>query len=172
MPHDFMEPRAWHASLAGVIAVAGALITNASGNVLLVKQNYRDAWALPGGICEFGEPPHEGCRREVAEELGLDRPAGRLLAVDWYPAGEQYGPAARPGLYFTFDGGRLGTETGIALQYEELDDYQFVPQAGLEALLAPPVLRRVLGALAALRSGGTTYVPTWAAAQRLPGGPG
>jgi 8-oxo-dGTP diphosphatase len=169
MPADFMEPRAWHASLAGVIAVAAALITDPGGNVLLVKQNYRDAWALPGGICEFGEPPHEGCRREVTEELGLDRPAGPLLAVDWYPAGEQYGPTARPALYFVFDGGSLGPEPRIALQREELDEYQFVRPAGLERLLAPPVLRRVSGALAALRSGGTTYVPQWLPDQRPAG---
>jgi 8-oxo-dGTP diphosphatase len=166
MPADFMEPRAWHASLAGVVAVAAALITDAGGNVLLVKQNYRAAWALPGGICEFGEPPHEGCRREVAEELGLDRPVGRLLAVDWYPAAEQYGPTARPALYFVFDGARLGPETQIVLQREELDEYRFVPPGGLEILLAAPVLGRVSAALAALRSGRTSYVPQWPVGRR------
>lgn len=83
MTAGFIEPRAWHAGLAGVVAVAGALVRDPEGSVLIVRQNYRDAWALPGGICEFGEPPHRGCEREVREETGLDRPAGRLLAVDW-----------------------------------------------------------------------------------------
>ncbi|HEY6791280.1 MAG TPA: NUDIX domain-containing protein [Trebonia sp.] len=31
---------------------------------------------------EAEESPHAACRREVAEELGLDRPPGRVLAVD------------------------------------------------------------------------------------------
>ncbi|HXW43938.1 MAG TPA: NUDIX hydrolase, partial [Streptosporangiaceae bacterium] len=101
---------------------------------------------------------------EVAEEIGLDRPPGRLLAVDWYQAAPQYGPAARPALYFVFDGGRLDGEPGITLQADELDDYQFVPPAALADILAPPVLRRVTGALAALQSeaASTTYVPFWA----------
>lgn len=165
MAADFMEPRAWHASLPGVIAVAAALITDPARHVLLVKQSYRDAWALPGGICEFAEPPHEGCRREVAEELGLDRAPGRLLAVDWYPAGPQYGPVARTALYFVFDGGCLDAEPRITLQREELDEYRFVAPSGLGSMLAHPVLRRVTGALAALQSesASTTYVPFWTA---------
>jgi 8-oxo-dGTP diphosphatase len=159
MPAGFMEPRAWHAGLAGVIAVAGALITDESGAVLIVKQNYRDAWALPGGICEFGEPPHAGCEREVAEEVGLVQPAGRLLVVDWQPAGPDYGPGARPSAFFLFDGGTLPAGTGITLQYEELDEYRFEPPDGLPGLLPPPVLRRALTALAARASGETAYLP-------------
>jgi 8-oxo-dGTP diphosphatase len=48
---SFMEPVAWHASLPGVVATAGALIRDTAGNVLIVKPNYRDHWTLPGGIC-------------------------------------------------------------------------------------------------------------------------
>jgi len=142
---------------------AASLITDPAGGVLLVKQNYRDAWALPGGICEFGEPPHEGCRREVAEELGLDRPPGRLLAVDWYPPAGQYGPGARPAAYFVFDGGTLDPAQPITLQEEELEEYRFVPASGLGDLLVTPVLERVRAALAALQSAGASYVPFWRA---------
>jgi 8-oxo-dGTP diphosphatase len=159
MAAGFIEPRAWHAGLAGVVAVAGALITDETGAVLIVKQNYRDAWALPGGICEFGEPPHAGCEREVAEEVGIVGPAGRLLAVDWQPAAPDYGPGARPQMFFLFDGGILAADTTITLQYEELDEYRFEPQAGLAALLAPQVLRRVTAALSARASGATVYLP-------------
>jgi 8-oxo-dGTP diphosphatase len=159
MVSGFMEPRAWHAGLAGVIAVAGALITDEAGAVLIVKQNYRDAWALPGGICEFGEPPHAGCEREVAEEIGVARPAGRLLVVDWQPAAPDYGPGARPSAFFLFDGGTLAADADIVLQYEELDEYRFEPPAGLAALLPPPVLRRASAALAARASGPTVYLP-------------
>ena len=52
-----------------MFAAAAALLTSSDGRVLLVKPNYRDHWSLPGGILEHGEPPHEGCRREVEEDL-------------------------------------------------------------------------------------------------------
>lgn len=40
---------------------------------------------LPGGTIEPDdrETPHQGARRETAEEIGLDREPGRLLAVRW-----------------------------------------------------------------------------------------
>ncbi len=118
----FMEPVAWHASLPGVIVAASALIRDPAGNVLVVKPNYRDHWTLPGGICEFGEAPHDGCAREVSEELGLDLAVGPLLSVDWQPALPDYGPGARPAIYFIFGCGTLADRGGIRLQAEELDD--------------------------------------------------
>jgi 8-oxo-dGTP diphosphatase len=154
-----MEPQAWHASLAGVIVAAGALILDQRGAVLCVKPNYRDYWTLPGGICEPGEAPHLGCGREVAEEVGLDRPVGRLLTVDWQQAPPEYGSAARPTMYFIFDGGVLSDATTIVLQQEELDNYQFAPPGELADLLAPPGMRRAQAALAALESPGASYLP-------------
>ena len=159
MAGTWQEPRAWHAGLAGVVAVAGALIRDDDGRVLVVKQNYRDAWALPGGICEFAEPPHLGCAREVREETGLDVGPGRLLAVDWHRAGPDYGPGARPSVFFLFDGGFVRPGTTIVLQADELDDYRFVSAGDLPDLLPPHVLPRVLAALAAQEAGTTNYVP-------------
>jgi ADP-ribose pyrophosphatase YjhB (NUDIX family) len=42
--------------------------------------------AVPVALIPVGQSPRAACRREVAEELGLDRPPGRVLAVDWVPA--------------------------------------------------------------------------------------
>ena len=162
MSPAFQEPRAWHAGLAGVIAVAGGLIRDQHGRVLVVRQSYRAAWALPGGICEFGEPPHQGCEREVREETGLELPAGRLLTVDWHPAAPEYGPHARPSVFFVFDAGTVPPGARIVLQADELDDYRFEPPAGLPGLLPPQVLRRVMAALAAQASGPTVYLPQMA----------
>jgi 8-oxo-dGTP diphosphatase len=159
MAANFMEPEAWHASLAGVIVAAGALIRDPDGRVLSVKPNYRDYWTLPGGICEPGEAPHIGCGREVAEELGIDRPIGRLLTVDWQQAPPEYGSQARPTMYFVFDGGVLADAAMIVLQREELDDYRFAVPADLAGLLAPPGLRRAQAALAALAAPGASYLP-------------
>lgn len=159
MAAGFREPRAWHAGLAGVIAVAGALITAGDGHVLVVRQSYRAAWALPGGICEFGEPPHAGCAREVREETGLQIEPGRLLAVDWHDAPVEYGPDARPSVFFTFDGGIVPAGTEITLQADELDAYRYIPPADLGGLLPPAVARRAAAAVLALTAGGTIYVP-------------
>jgi 8-oxo-dGTP diphosphatase len=152
-PEGFVEPVAWHASLAGVIVSAGALIGDGDGGVLLVKPNYRDHWTLPGGICEFGEAPRDGCAREVAEELGIDQQVGALLAVDWQPSQEIYGPTARPVVFFIFDAGSVASLAGIRLQAEELDDCQLVQAGDLPALLLPTAVPRVLAAIAARTSG-------------------
>src|SRR5580692_3629841 len=119
---NFIDHDTWFAQLPGVVVSAGGLITDPAGRVLVVKPNYRDHWTLPGGICEFGESPRAGCTREVAEELGIDLQIGRLLAIDWQPAQEMYGPAARPAVFFIFDGGTLTSLSAIRLQPEELDD--------------------------------------------------
>jgi len=150
---------AWFSQLPGVVLSAGALITDPFRKILLVKPNYRDYWTLPGGICEHGEPPHAGCAREVAEELGLDIPVGDLLAVDW---SQPYGAQARPIMHFVFDGGTLGDGAGVRLQREELDEFRFTDQADVARYLAPYGVRRVTAALAARASGAAVYQPTWA----------
>jgi 8-oxo-dGTP diphosphatase len=159
VPANFVDPPAWHASLAGVIVAAGGLIRDPGGRVLCVKPNYRDYWTLPGGICEAGEPPHAGCAREVAEEVGLGLPVGPLLTVDWHQALPQYGLDARPTLYFIFDDGVVPADVRIVLQRDELDDYQFADPGALAGLLAPTGLRRTLAAIVAADSGRTRYLP-------------
>jgi len=154
-----VEPVAWHASLPGVVTTAGALIGDPGGNVLLVKPNYRDHWTLPGGICEFAESPHDGCAREVAEEIGLSLPVGPLLCVDWQLASPVYGPAARPTVYFIFDCGTLPGVAGIRLQAEELDDCTFAAPDALADFLPRSALPRMHAAMAARDSGCIRYVP-------------
>ncbi len=149
----FVEPATWHASLPGVIVSAGALIGDGAGSVLIVKPNYREYWTLPGGICESGEAPRAGCAREVAEELGLDRSIGRLLAVDWQLPLPIYGASARPAVFFIFDCGTVTTLAGIRLQPDELDECRFAAETELHAFLQPAAVPRVRAALAARSSG-------------------
>jgi ADP-ribose pyrophosphatase YjhB (NUDIX family) len=152
----FSDPDVWFAGLPGVVVAAGALITDPRGHVLLVKPNYRELWALPGGICEFGEAPQAGCGREVAEELGIAPGVGRLLAVDW---SQPFGDDARPIMHFVFDGGELADDPGIVVQQAELDGYRFVPIGDLPEYLPGFGLRRVNGALRARARGTTVYLP-------------
>ena len=51
---------------------AMCVIERENGDVLLVKQSYRDGWGAPGGLLGRGEDPAVGARREAKEEVGLD----------------------------------------------------------------------------------------------------
>jgi len=153
----FLDAADWYATLATLYGTAAAIITSPSGDVLLVKPNYRDHWSLPGGILEDGEAPHEGCAREVLEELGLSVPVGPLLAVAWV-APEGLRP--RPLVAFVFDGGVLDDPSSIVLQEEELDDFRFVPPSALASYLPSHMAARVTAALSARSSGGALYVPS------------
>lgn len=61
--------RRWRGTpFAGVSAV----VTNLSGDVLLVRHSYgAKVWSLPGGGLNSGEEPEAGLRRELIEELDL-----------------------------------------------------------------------------------------------------
>src|SRR6266545_6639623 len=113
-----MPPDVYVASLARKRMAAGSLCRDRAGRVLLVDPVYRDTWDLPGGAVEAEESPQAACRREVAEELGLDRPVGRVLALDWVPSR----PERPEGLIVVYDGGVLtATDIGaITLEDGEL----------------------------------------------------
>lgn len=118
---------------------AGALFLDPAGRVLLVRPIYKPTWDIPGGYVEQGESPAAACRREVAEELGLDRQPRRLLAVDWAPH-EREGDK----LLFLFDCGDLaGDEARIQLDASEVDRWQWVALDQLAEYLIPRLARRI-----------------------------
>jgi 8-oxo-dGTP diphosphatase len=157
MTTTFLDAAEWYASLATLYGTAAALITSPAGEVLLVKPNYRDHWSLPGGILEKDEPPHEGCAREVREEIGLSVPAGPLLTVAWIAP---EGLRTRPLVAFLFDGGVLADPSSIVLQESELDAFRFVSPSELADYLPSHMAARVAAALRARSSGGgAAYVP-------------
>lgn len=146
---------AYIASLPRVLAGAAALFRDGEGRVLLVEPNYRDGWTLPGGTIESddGETPRQGARRETAEEIGLDRELGRLLAVDWV-----HGPGRPPLVAYLYDGGVLGEDAfkAIRLQEEELLSWRLVPREELTEYLPGALGLRVLTALDVLADGSGT----------------
>jgi 8-oxo-dGTP diphosphatase len=150
------EQLAYFDSLPTMFGASAALFTSPAGHVLLVKPNYRDLWSLPGGMLDDGEPPHEGCRREVEEEIGLQITPGPLLTVGWVAP---YDTRHRPIVHFIFDGGELDAATPIRLQESELDGYRFVAPGDLAEYLPPFMTTRVTAALQRRAGQGPAYLP-------------
>ncbi|WP_436763283.1 NUDIX domain-containing protein [Streptosporangium sp. V21-05] len=151
----WVSPEIWYASLSTAYAATGGWITNAAGQILLVKPHYRPFWLFPGGALDAGEFPHEGCAREIREELGANLKVGSLLLVDWVPARDD---RPRPLMYFMFDCGVL-SEDRIRLQRDELDEYRFVSVEDGLTMVDRAAAPRLTAALRARRTGRTEYLP-------------
>ncbi len=153
----WVEPEIWYQSLPTFYAAAGVLITDPLGRLLLVKPNYHDLWAFPGGMIEAEEKPHEAAAREVAEELGLKLNVGMLLLVDWSaPMGKR--PSSI--MYFLFDGGTIEDTAGLSLDEEEIEAAAFFTLAGCQAALPAHIAQRAPAAVAARNAGRMVYLPT------------
>ncbi|WP_040788837.1 NUDIX domain-containing protein [Nocardia paucivorans] len=124
---------------------AGALFVRCD-RVLLVHKTYGHGWDVPGGYVEPGEAPAAACRREIREELGVDRPPRRLLVHDWAPH-----PNEGDKVLYLFDCGELGDEREIVLQRSELDRWEWVSVERLDGMVIPRLARRI-------RQGHTAYV--------------
>ena len=118
---------------------AGALFVDEAGRILLVHPTYKETWDIPGGYVERGESPAAACRREISEELSLDRTPRTLLSVDWAPSDREGDK-----LLFIFDCGRLGDDVErIRLAPDELDRWEWVALDDLESYVVPRLVRRL-----------------------------
>ena len=146
-----LPPDEYVASLARKRMAASALFRDAAGRVLLVDPAYKDTWDLPGGAVEAEESPHAACRREVAEELGLDRPPGRVLAVDWVPSR----PERPEGVVVVYDGGVLSAAEidAIVLGDGELAGFALTEPGEVAGLVTPLLGRRIAACLDAVAAG-------------------
>lgn len=73
------------------VIAAKALVTNADGAVLLLRQAVEPGvpgggqWHMPGGMLEPAESPHDALKREMLEETGLKIIPGDLFDVaEWH----------------------------------------------------------------------------------------
>ena len=146
-----LPPAQYAASLARKRMAASAFFRDGAGRVLLVDPVYKDPWDLPGGAVEAEESPHAACRREVLEELGLDRPPGRVLAVDWVPSR----PERPEGLVIVYDGGVLSAQEAAAIRLAdgELGGFAFVDRVDIAGLVTPLLARRIAACLDAVETG-------------------
>jgi ADP-ribose pyrophosphatase YjhB (NUDIX family) len=66
------------------IAAIAAAVFDDQGRVLLVRRGRpprAGLWGLPGGVLDLGERLHDGVRREVREECGVEIEIGGLVAA-------------------------------------------------------------------------------------------
>lgn len=136
--------------------IAQGLVRDGAGAVLLCELVYKQEWDLPGGVVDPGESPAAALAREVREELGVELPVGRLLAVDWLPPYEQWDDA----LLCCFD---LGAQPGLAdraqVQAREIAALHWVPLDALTAHMAPYAVRLATQAARVAESGaGAAYL--------------
>jgi 8-oxo-dGTP diphosphatase len=149
---------------------ASALLFDGAGQLLVVEPTYEPGWTLPGGAVDAGESPRQACEREVLEEVGLRRRAGRLLAVEWKPGDDTRGEA----MLWVFDGGVLSDDevAAITLPAEELSAHELVPPDQAVSLIGThsgAKARRVRAALDARAAGTVAWLDDGATAA---GGPG
>jgi 8-oxo-dGTP diphosphatase len=140
------EPRTPDAGgLPAIPVSAGALITDRAGRLLILKPTYKSGWTIPGGVMEAdGETPLDACRREVAEECGLQVGTGRLVCMDF----RRPRPGSPGGVRYLFDCGAFSDASlaGIVVQPEEISEYRLAELSTALTLLRKPIRRRVRAA--------------------------
>jgi len=141
------------AGLARKRMAAGVLFRDCTGRVLLVEPSYKPNFEVPGGAVEADESPWATASRELAEELGWDRPLGRLLVVDYVRPQD-----SRPeGVVFVFDGGVLDKTDVVGMVFPDAE----ILSAGFHTLaearnkVKPLLADRLTAALEAVEQGVT-----------------
>ncbi|MGW5679621.1 NUDIX domain-containing protein [Streptomyces sp. NPDC003860] len=131
---------------------AGALIGDGRGGFLIVKPGYKAGWNLPGGRVNEGETPAAACRREVAEELGLDLAVQRLLVSAYLVK-----PDGGSHVYYVYEAGELAAEqqAAVRIQPEEIVAYRFAMPDAIGQDEIPPAVRPLWQAALAALSDGT-----------------
>ncbi|WIY04416.1 NUDIX hydrolase [Amycolatopsis mongoliensis] len=130
---------------------AGVLFRDEADRVLFVEPSYKPHWDIPGGACEEGEPPWRTAAREVTEEVGIDRPLGNLLVIDYIPDDSRM----PEGMAYVFDGGQV-TEAEIkalTITDPEILSVELLPLDTAALRLKPILARRIAVALDAARAG-------------------
>lgn len=150
------EPESFRALLNSFLprkrAISQLLVRAHDDRVLLCQLTYKTDWDLPGGVVEVGESPQLAAAREVAEELGIEIPAGDLLITDWLPPWGGWDDA----LCLVFDGGHHDPAilAGLVRQEREIRTAEFCTLEQVDERCRDFTARRIRSALG---SRGSTY---------------
>ena len=138
----------YYTSLPQRYVGAGVLITDESGQVLMVEPTYKSSWEVPGGVTEKSESTWAAAVRECQEELGIAVDVDRLLLVE-----HQTVPGRGDSIMFLYDGGTLPHDVELTLPAAELRSYRFVAPSDLDAITSPRLANRLRVALRARSEG-------------------
>ena len=64
-----------------MVASVNVVVTNAAGEVLLIRRSDNDNWAVPGGAIDLGESMVQAAVRETREETGIDCEVTGLVGI-------------------------------------------------------------------------------------------
>jgi 8-oxo-dGTP diphosphatase len=143
--------------LPAIPVSAGALMFDRAGWLLILKPTYKSGWTIPGGVMEAdGETPWDACRREVAEECGIQIGAGhtaRLACMDF----RRPRPGKPGGIRYLFDCGAFSDASlaEIVVQPEEIAEHRVADLRTALTMLRKPIRLRVR---AATRGDGLCYL--------------
>jgi 8-oxo-dGTP diphosphatase len=101
---------------------AGTLFTRGDAVLLIHRSIYENGWDIPGALVGHGESPAAAARRQLGDDVGLDREPRRLIVVDWVPgeSGDEF--------LYVFDGGELAdADIRLTLGKDGLDRWEWVP---------------------------------------------
>ncbi|MGH3515995.1 MAG: NUDIX domain-containing protein [Haloechinothrix sp.] len=131
---------------------AGVLLRDATGRVLLVEPSYKPHWDIPGGSVDAGEAPWTTAARELREELGIRRPLGPPIVIDYVPTNDRM----PEGVAFIFDGG-ITTDAevrGLSLSDPEILSARLHTLEEAAEKVKPSLARRLAVALDVAVTGG------------------
>jgi 8-oxo-dGTP diphosphatase len=117
------------------VSVAGIVVDD-HGRALLIRRLDNRRWVPPGGVLELGETIHDGLRREVREETGLDVEPLALSGV------YQNMPHGIIALVF-----RCKITGGALVTNDEVTDFRWISQSDTPRLMSEAYAIRVLDAL-------------------------
>jgi 8-oxo-dGTP diphosphatase len=117
------------------VSVSGIVIDD-HGRALLIRRRDNQRWEPPGGILELGESIHDGLRREIHEETGLDTEPIALSGV--------YKNMPRAIINLVF---RCKVTGGVLATNDETSDFRWVTETGVSGLMDEAYAVRVLDAL-------------------------